>query len=141
MACNTKALAAAIGDLEAFDAVAPSVSALLMVDAYRETVDWEDGDDESVAQTEIEKTIADNKEKLAEADIQAAQAGLEKAQTALKEHAEDAEKLQAATDELTSASHKVAETLYKDQGAKGEDHGSNNDGSAEGPIDAEVDQK
>ena len=90
---------------------------------------------------EIEKTIADNKEKLAEADIQAAQAGLEKAQTALKEHAEDAEKLQAATDELISASHKVAETLYKDQGAKGEDHGSNNDGSAEGPIDAEVDQK
>lgn len=58
MACKTKALAAAIGDLEAFDAVAPSVSALLMVDAYRETVDWEDGDDESVAQTEIEKTIA-----------------------------------------------------------------------------------
>ena len=87
---------------------------------------------------EIEKTISDNKEKLAETDVKIAEDGLEKACAALKEHAEDAEKLQAATDELISASHKVAETLYKDQSAKSEESKPE---SSEGPIDAEVDDK
>ncbi len=32
--------------------------AALMVDAYRGTVDWEDGDDESVAEAEIRATLA-----------------------------------------------------------------------------------
>lgn len=58
MACQTKDLASNRFDAETFASVAPSVSASLMVDAYRDTVDWEDGDDESVAQAEIEKTIA-----------------------------------------------------------------------------------
>lgn len=58
MACQTKDLASNTFDFESFASVEPSVSASLMVDAYRDTVDWEDGDDEAVAQAEIEKTIA-----------------------------------------------------------------------------------
>ena len=40
---------------------------------------------------------------------------LEKAKQALKEHAENAEELQKATDELLQASHKIAEILYKEK--------------------------
>jgi hypothetical protein len=57
MACQTNELASNTFEFEPFASVEPSVSASLMVDAYRDTVDWEDGDDESVAQAEIEKTI------------------------------------------------------------------------------------
>ena len=72
-------------------------------------------------------------------------AALEKAKTALKEHENNAEELQKATDELP-ASHKVAEQLYKNKQAEG---GTSDEASAksdddkksggdQGPIDAEV---
>ena len=58
MACQTKDLTWTGDNLEGFTEFDPSISASLMVDAYSDTVDWEDGDDEAVAQAEIEKTIA-----------------------------------------------------------------------------------
>ena len=68
--------------------------------------------------TEVEKSLKDNKEKLSEEDIKTAEAGAEKAKVALKEHAENAEELQKATDELMQASQKIAEVLYKEQKEK-----------------------
>lgn len=41
-----------------FHSVSASALAALMVDAYRDTVDWEDGDDESVALQEILATAS-----------------------------------------------------------------------------------
>lgn len=93
---------------------------------------------------EVEKTIKDNKEKLAEADVQSTEQAIEKAKQALKDHAENAEELQKATDELMQSSYKIAETLYKqkggdqaagDQSSAGTDEPKKDDN---GPIDADI---
>ncbi|PKN03128.1 molecular chaperone DnaK, partial [Candidatus Dependentiae bacterium HGW-Dependentiae-1] len=92
----------------------------------------------------IEKTIKENREKLEEAEVTELEAAIEKAKTALKDHAENAEELQKATDELTQASYKVAEKLYKQKqaeaGAAGKDAGSaeSSDKKEDEPIDTEV---
>ncbi len=91
---------------------------------------------------EIEKTLKDNKDKLEESDVTTTEAALETAKNALKEHADNAEELQKATDELLQASHKIAEILYKEKqesqpadNAQKADKDDNN-----GPIDAEVNE-
>ena len=90
--------------------------------------------------SEIEKTLKDNKDKLTAEDITEVEAGIATAKLALVEHAEDAEKLQAATDTLLQASHKVAEILYKQKGDNttnnNDDHGPKDDN--EGPIDVDA---
>ena len=68
---------------------------------------------------------------------------LETAKQALKEHADNAEELQKATDALIQASHKVAEILYKEQAAQagaGAEHGQEDaeEKKDEEPIDAEI---
>lgn len=90
---------------------------------------------------EVSKTIRDHKEKLAEADITATQAAIEKAQQALKDHAENAEELQKATDELLQASYKVAEVMYKEQAAQANTPPTQEDSAAQndnGPIDTDI---
>ncbi|CAF1151537.1 unnamed protein product, partial [Rotaria magnacalcarata] len=94
---------------------------------------------------EVEKTIKENKDKLAEADVQATEQAIEKAKQALKDHAENADELQKATDELMQSSYKVAETLYKQKGGDqtaGEPSSAGNDEPKKkddnGPIDADI---
>ncbi len=90
----------------------------------------------------IEKTLSENKDKLAEEDIKTTEAALEKAKQALKDHADNADELQKATDELIQASHKVAEILYKQgaaqEGASTESSESETKKTDEEPIDAEI---
>jgi molecular chaperone DnaK len=88
---------------------------------------------------EIEKTLREHKDKLQEADIKTTEEALEKAKTALKEHANDGDALQKATDELIQASHKVAEYLYKQHGSTGSSDDKNN-GNDQGPIDVDINQ-
>jgi molecular chaperone DnaK len=93
---------------------------------------------------EVEKTIKENKEKLAEADVQSTEQAIEKAKQALKDHAENAEELQKATDELMQSSYKIAETLYKQKGgdqATGDQSSESHDEPKKddnGPIDADI---
>ncbi|HRN77877.1 MAG TPA: molecular chaperone DnaK [Candidatus Dependentiae bacterium] len=93
---------------------------------------------------QVEKTLKDNKEKLAEADITATEQAVVKAKQALKDHAENAEELQKATEELLQASHKVAEILYKEQGTQQQtadqahQSGPQQSSTEQGPIDAEI---
>lgn len=89
----------------------------------------------------VEKTLSENKAKLSQEEITATEAALEKAKAALVEHADHAAGLQRANDELTQASYKIGETLYKQQQSAG------NAGNAEQaapqqdqPIDAEIQQ-
>jgi len=90
---------------------------------------------------QVEKTVSENKDKLAEADVQTAQEGLEKAKVALKEHAENKEELQKATEELLQASHKVAETLYKQQAPNNTDApDAQQQPKNEEPFDTEINQ-
>ena len=62
---------------------------------------------------QTEKLIKENREKLAEADVKAAEEAIEEARRALADGG--LEKLNAAVDSLTKASHRIAETLYKAQ--------------------------
>ena len=87
---------------------------------------------------QTEKVVKDNREKLAEADVKTAEAAIEEARRALAEGGVD--KLNAAAENLTKASHNIAATMYKQQqaagaaagGAAGPDGSSGPAGSAGG---------
>ena len=79
---------------------------------------------------QIEKLIKENREKLAEADVKAAEAAVEDARGALTEGGLD--KLNAAAENLTKASHRIAETMYKAQQQGG---GAAGAAGAGGPAD------
>ena len=66
---------------------------------------------------QTEKLIRENREKLAEGDVKDAEVAVESAKRALSEGG--VEKMNAAVDELTKASHKLAEALYRAQAASG----------------------
>ncbi|HXJ17455.1 MAG TPA: molecular chaperone DnaK [Candidatus Polarisedimenticolia bacterium] len=66
---------------------------------------------------QTEKLIKENREKLAEADVKAVEEAIEESRRALTEGGLD--RLNAAADALTKASHRVAESLYKAQQAAG----------------------
>ena len=70
-----------------------------------------------------EKLVKENREKLAEADVKVVEEAIEEGRRALAEGGLD--KLNTATENLTKASHRIAETMYKAQQAAA--------GSAGGP--------
>ena len=71
--------------------------------------------DNMVYQTE--KLIKENREKLSDADVKAAEEAIEEGRSALSEGKLD--RLNSAIEGLTKASHRIAETLYKTQQAAG----------------------
>lgn len=79
---------------------------------------------------DVEKTLTENKDKIAQDDATQLQQAIDAAKTTLKEQAEDAQAIDAATNELMQKSHKVAEQLYKQQAEKKDE--PKND---QGPID------
>ncbi|HLB40689.1 MAG TPA: molecular chaperone DnaK [Candidatus Babeliales bacterium] len=92
---------------------------------------------------EIEKTLREHKAKLETSEVEKVEAALTKARTALQEQAENAEQLQAATDELVQASHKVAELIYSQKQGTGPENGNQNSKPTEqngeqGPIEPEI---
>jgi molecular chaperone DnaK len=66
---------------------------------------------------QLEKLLRENREKLSEADIKPLEEAIEKAKGALT--GGTVETMQAATQQLESASHKVAEVLYRAANAAG----------------------
>jgi len=93
---------------------------------------------------EVEKTLKENESKLEPADVTTTQEAIEKAKTALKEHAENTDELQKATDELFQASHKIAEIMYKQteptsQNSEQQQH-TTQSATHEEPIDAEINE-
>ena len=56
----------------------------------------------------------------------------------IKDHAQDGEKLQKATDDLTQASYKIAEKLYQQQPGGAQTEQKKNEDE---PIDAEISDK
>ncbi len=88
----------------------------------------------------VEKTVSEQKDKISAEDLAAVEPALASAKETLKDHGEDGEKLQAATEELTKASHKISEMLYK-QGSQptGEASAeeSHEESEDQGPIDTE----
>jgi len=90
-----------------------------------------------------EKTLRDNRDKLSEPDVKPVEAAIETAKQALTEGSRD--KLDAAAQELTRVSHKLAEVLYQQAAASGgaeapnpaKDKGANG-GDGGDVVDAEV---
>ncbi|MGA7091709.1 MAG: molecular chaperone DnaK [Candidatus Acidiferrales bacterium] len=66
---------------------------------------------------QTEKLVKENREKLAEADVKAAEEAVEESRKALADGGLD--RLNAAAESLTKASHAIAETLYKSQQTAG----------------------
>jgi molecular chaperone DnaK len=82
---------------------------------------------------QVEKLIADNREKLAESDTKPVEEAVAAAKSALAGGI--LEQIQSATQQLESASHKLAEVLYKTAQAAGAQAGGGNstDGSSGAP--------
>ncbi len=59
----------------------------------------------------VEKTLKEHRDKISDADAKTIEGSLEEVKKAMNEN--DPEKLNAATDRLTNASHKLAEAMYK----------------------------
>jgi molecular chaperone DnaK len=78
---------------------------------------------------QTEKVVKDNRDKLAEADVKSAEDAIVEARTALS--GSDVDKMNAAVDSLTKASHHIAETMYKAQQASGAAAGASADGSTQ----------
>jgi molecular chaperone DnaK len=68
-----------------------------------------------------EKTLSENKDKLPAGDVEAAEKALEALRKALQEGGREA--IEAATADLTKASHKLAEALYRQASAGAPDAG------------------
>ncbi len=97
---------------------------------------------------QTEKIIKDNRDKLAEADVKSAEEALEEARRSLTEGGLD--RLNAAAENLTKVSHRIAESMYKAQqsaagaasaGASGAAGGNSGGGTSSGGqgdvVDAE----
>lgn len=75
----------------------------------REQIDTRNQLDTMIYTTE--KTLNENKDKLPSADVQSLEEALKEAKKELE--SEDAERMKRAIENLTQASHKLAETMYK----------------------------
>lgn len=102
----------------------------------REAISQRNNLDNMVYQTE--KLIRDNKEKLAESDVQPLQAAVDKAKGVLANTSASGDDLKAAFDELTQASHGVSSKLYEaSKGAPGAGAGdATGAAGAQGSADA-----
>ena len=69
-----------------------------------------------------EKMLKENRDKVSAADAEAVEAGLKQAQEALK--GSDVTAMNAARDQLTAATHKLAEAMYKSASAQREAGGA-----------------
>ncbi len=85
----------------------------------------------------IEKTVRENREKLAADDIAVVETAIEKAKQTLKDNPDTLTELQKAHDELLQASYKIAEHLYKQKDASNPETSAND----KEPIETEINQQ
>ena len=98
---------------------------------------------------QTEKLIREHKDRIPVAELNAVESALEAARNALK--GSDTGAIQRATDELTAASHRLAEAMYRQAGAGPTPKGGNGEGTSAGAstgpstsgdvIDAEFEEK
>jgi molecular chaperone DnaK len=103
---------------------------------YREEVEAKNKADSLIYATE--KTLKENRDKISEADAKSIETALEECRRAISEGG--AERINQAVDQLNTASHKLADVLYKQAGtqtgAGGESGSSSTSGSK--PAEGEV---
>jgi len=86
----------------------------------------------------VEKLLKENREKISESDAKSIEAALEEAKKAIQEG--DVGKISATVEKLTTASHKLAEAMYKQAGPSrsASDAGAGAAGAHHGPTDGEA---
>ena len=103
---------------------------------YREEVEAKNKADSLIYATE--KTLKENRDKISEADAKSIETAMEECRRAISEGG--AERINRAVDQLNTASHKLADVLYKQAGtqtgAGGESGSSSTSGSK--PAEGEV---
>ena len=103
---------------------------------YREEVEAKNKADSLIYATE--KTLKENRDKISEADAKSIESAMEECRRAISEGG--AERINQAVDQLNTASHKLADVLYKQAGtqtgAGGESGSSSTSGSK--PAEGEV---
>ncbi len=104
----------------------------------RETVEKRNQLDGLILQ--VEKTLAEHKDKLPQEEVTKVEAALAEAQTVFKEPSSETQALEKAYQQLLTSSHKLAEIMYK---AGSEANGSQNPSSDESdnndePIEPEI---
>ncbi len=104
----------------------------------RETIEKRNNLENLILQ--IEKTLKENNEKLPIAEVNNVEKAIEQAKATLKEKENDSEALAKAAEELTQASYKVAEILYKDQGNASNESSNQTNNKETGPIDADFEE-
>jgi molecular chaperone DnaK len=82
-----------------------------------------------------EKTMNEHKDKLGDADRGPIEAALEKAKKVLENEGAEAAEMQAAAEELTQASHKIAELMYQAAAQQQASAGGQPEGSDGTPMD------
>ena len=110
----------------------------------REAIDARNQLDSLIYNTE--KTIRDNKEKLAEEDIKAAEEAVAEAKKSLEGEEPDVEQIKAQIEALTQASHTLAQKMYTQTDASGgesgegggPESGEGGDGDSSGKTDEDV---
>jgi len=78
----------------------------------------------------IEKMLKEHRDKISEADAKEVESAIEGVRKAMADGG--LEQITAATDKLTTSSHKLAEAMYKSQGASGNGAGPAGDGASAG---------
>jgi molecular chaperone DnaK len=104
---------------------------------YREEIEAKNKADSLVYATE--KTLKENRDKISEADAKSIEVALEDCRRAISEG--DAERINRAVDQLNTASHKLADVLYKQAGSQpegGATPGSSSTTSGAKPAEGEV---
>ncbi|PID59060.1 molecular chaperone DnaK [candidate division KSB3 bacterium] len=86
----------------------------------REAIDLKNQADSMVYQTE--KLLNENREKIPVSDISTIEEALKKTKDAIESN--DADSIKTAMDELTQASHKMAEVMYQQQASQGAPNGA-----------------
>jgi len=103
---------------------------------YREEVEAKNKADGLVYATE--KTLKENREKISEADAKSIETAVEECRRAIAEGGAD--RINRAVDQLNTASHKLADVLYKQTGAQPEGGASSGSSTSSGakPAEGEV---
>jgi molecular chaperone DnaK len=79
----------------------------------------------------VEKTLKDHRSKVSEAEAKEIESAIEETKKAMADNEPD--KINAAVDRLTTASHKLAEAMYKSAGTPGAGPAPGPDGGPGGP--------
>jgi molecular chaperone DnaK len=87
----------------------------------------------------VEKLLKENREKISEADVKSIETALEEAKKTIQEG--DSSKISTAVEKLTTASHKLAEAMYRQAASAKASADASTAGAQQGPTETDAQAK